>query len=485
MTRNPTFHRALTLLAHPFTLGALALLLFNDHVLRRLWPSWWTGKLGDFAWLFFAPFALAAVIAWVLPRRVKHHEQVTFAAAFALTGLIFGFIKSIPAVYILAMRIFASAGMPLSLRRDPSDLLALPALVLAFWLWRRTASAPVIQPRLFPARGLIALPLAALLTIANSPAPDFGIECISIQPDGSIVAGSMYNKFTSTDGGQTWQHTIENIGCDPDGSNTAFNDWAVVEGPSEGISYRYLSGQVIERSTDGGQTWQPGITLEPVTEAEQAYYESTGTSFNFGPNNAVPDPNTQNMLFAMGAQGILIHTIDNDWQWIQVGQYGKPENFPSGKVEGMMFLPGIMAFLLLLLIYCTLEMPRTFHWFRFVVLILAWLIWLFLILIAPPPVSIHGYFFVLYFYGVIAFVILILPLIIWQTVRLIQRSPERIPVMAAFGLLGAMLFMLPFLLWVYSTIPTINVAVGFAIATTLAVIVAGFLTIRSKFPKTA
>jgi hypothetical protein len=28
-------------------------LLINDHLLREFWPSWWTGKIGDFAWLLF------------------------------------------------------------------------------------------------------------------------------------------------------------------------------------------------------------------------------------------------------------------------------------------------------------------------------------------------------------------------------------------------------------------------------------------------
>jgi hypothetical protein len=37
----------------------MAVLLLNDHLFRIHWPGWWTGKLGDFAWLFFFPFALA------------------------------------------------------------------------------------------------------------------------------------------------------------------------------------------------------------------------------------------------------------------------------------------------------------------------------------------------------------------------------------------------------------------------------------------
>ncbi len=54
-------------LAHPATAAALGLLLVNDHLLRRLWPSWFTGKLGDVAWLYCA-VALAGVASVVADR---------------------------------------------------------------------------------------------------------------------------------------------------------------------------------------------------------------------------------------------------------------------------------------------------------------------------------------------------------------------------------------------------------------------------------
>jgi hypothetical protein len=49
-------NRSLACLTHPFSLAAMALLLLNDHIFRVFWPSWFTGKLGDFAWLFFFHF---------------------------------------------------------------------------------------------------------------------------------------------------------------------------------------------------------------------------------------------------------------------------------------------------------------------------------------------------------------------------------------------------------------------------------------------
>ena len=488
MTRNLTFHRALTLLAHPLTLGALALLLLNDHVLRRLWPSWWTGKLGDFAWLFFAPFALAAVIAWVLPRRVKQHEQITFAAAFSLTGLTFGLIKFIPLVYILAMRIFSRAGMPLSLRRDPSDLLALPALALAFWLWKKTASAPVMQPRLFPARGLIALPLAALLTIANSPAPELGIACIEAKPDGSIVAGSSYFSYTSTDGGLSWSPTVNNTRCEAWPGNIPDDEWTIVPGPAEAVSYRFMPGQAIERSADGGQTWQPGLVLEPLGEAQQTYFSRTSMgypTFQQGPLAAAADPGSGNMVFGMGYEGVLIHTAAGDWQWVAVGGYQRLQDFPTADAFSLL-LGGqiVLAALLALLAFATLALRGTWHWVRIVVLVLAWLAWLAVTVLFPPATA-TGYTSSITWVGIIACAVLIVPLMIEQIVRLVKRAPHLLPTLALVGVGAALLFLLPYVLWLYSTLPLFWWATIFSLVLALAVIVAGFLTIRSKFPKTA
>lgn len=63
MENNRAFWRAARCLTHPLTMAAVILLLVNDHWLRWHYPSWLTGKLGDFTWLMFAPFIAAAVLA--------------------------------------------------------------------------------------------------------------------------------------------------------------------------------------------------------------------------------------------------------------------------------------------------------------------------------------------------------------------------------------------------------------------------------------
>jgi len=55
------FRIGLTALGHPITLASVALLILNDHVLKRSVPSALTGKLSDFAGLFFFPYLVIAL----------------------------------------------------------------------------------------------------------------------------------------------------------------------------------------------------------------------------------------------------------------------------------------------------------------------------------------------------------------------------------------------------------------------------------------
>jgi hypothetical protein len=57
MRANLVFRHAVISLSHPVSIGAIMLLLFNDHIWRRVALSWITGKIGDFAWLIFALLA--------------------------------------------------------------------------------------------------------------------------------------------------------------------------------------------------------------------------------------------------------------------------------------------------------------------------------------------------------------------------------------------------------------------------------------------
>ena len=138
---------------HPLTLGALALLIFNDHVLKAACPGWWTGKLSDFAGLAVFPLLVAAsgelIGLWPGDRRTVAVISLATGAAFAACKL----SASAGDVYRLAFAglqwparalaaLLRGVALPMlgraQLTRDPTDLLALPALLVSPYLVRRS-----------------------------------------------------------------------------------------------------------------------------------------------------------------------------------------------------------------------------------------------------------------------------------------------------------------------------------------------------------
>src|SRR5260221_2956816 len=137
---NKALCRALHSLLHPISIASIALLIVNDHWLRYANPSWLTGKLGDFAWLMFAPFVCAVLIAWLVPRRVTDHQRVVGLLSLLIIGSWFALAKTIPFVHILTTSTWEGIiGWKGSQRLDPSDLLTLPALLLSWTIWQCSA----------------------------------------------------------------------------------------------------------------------------------------------------------------------------------------------------------------------------------------------------------------------------------------------------------------------------------------------------------
>lgn len=129
-------------LLHPVPLAAVALLAFNDHLLKHagLLPTWVTGKLSDLAGLFFFPLLLTALsrVASHLAGRPSALTRRRLLVAIVLTGLAFTAIQLVPdaaALYEWLMPRLDPSGAVDAVRvtMDVTDLLALPVLWLT-WL---------------------------------------------------------------------------------------------------------------------------------------------------------------------------------------------------------------------------------------------------------------------------------------------------------------------------------------------------------------
>ena len=116
--------RGLARLTHPLFLGALTVLALNDHVLKALaWAPELSGKLSDVAGLLVAPLLLAWLLG-VERREVFVACHVLVGAGFAAlqSTVIANAINDLPAQHVWA---------------DPTDLWALPALLVSYAVFRK------------------------------------------------------------------------------------------------------------------------------------------------------------------------------------------------------------------------------------------------------------------------------------------------------------------------------------------------------------
>ncbi|WP_223758034.1 hypothetical protein [Myxococcus sp. RHSTA-1-4] len=149
-------------LLHPLVLGAVVLLLLNDHVFKARWPSWWTGKLSDVAGLVMFPVLLQALWekACVRAGRGFHPSRAVLVTCVLLTGLCFSAINvseaagqawqwalgalqwPARAAWALVTESRTPRVAPVAHTVDAEDLLTLPALLVALAVGWRRAAAP-------------------------------------------------------------------------------------------------------------------------------------------------------------------------------------------------------------------------------------------------------------------------------------------------------------------------------------------------------
>ena len=137
---------------------AVAVLLVNDHVLKHALPGLLTGKLSDVAGMTFFPVLLAALLWALVPARHRSdaaHDRLLALACFA-TAVVFTLTKTTAlgneayrvgwgalqwpyrALLVLAHHRTLPRLARVVLVRDPSDVLAVPFVLVAYAAGRRS-----------------------------------------------------------------------------------------------------------------------------------------------------------------------------------------------------------------------------------------------------------------------------------------------------------------------------------------------------------
>ena len=319
--------RALAALGHPFSLAAAALLLLNDHVLKRAFPSILTGKVSDFAGLFFFPFLLAVFVGWMGQRaRRPRGAEAAMAACFVVTASCFALVKIDPASNVLAVRLLETAlGVPVRIVRDPTDLIALAALWPAWRLWRRLderrgGNTP---------RSLLALGLASLAALATAPClPEMPVSHLAATEAGVYALTSPWNPVEGvyrSSTGSVWE-TVQPSEVPPEIVEVA---GAPVELPKvvcvpdlEQTCYRAAGEEQLQGSADGGATWQ---TVWSAPTTRRAFMQriadghgqllSCGKELDFRANDLVVLGRGEGhvVVVALGNEGVLHGRPGQSW----------------------------------------------------------------------------------------------------------------------------------------------------------------------------
>lgn len=133
-------------LLHPVPLVALILLVANDWLAKPspAVPGWLSGKLSDVAGLVAAPLVATAAVDCALLLAARAGARVDFSlgrgrltAAVFTSGLAFAAVKLWPAAARAFERAGGLVGLDWRAVADPTDLVALPALAVAWWVGRR------------------------------------------------------------------------------------------------------------------------------------------------------------------------------------------------------------------------------------------------------------------------------------------------------------------------------------------------------------
>ncbi len=152
------------LFLHPLPIAAATTLAINDAALKATWPGAITGKLSDIAGLFVFPIILVCLTELLrrATRRPWQISDVGIVAACVVTGVTFTVVKTVEwastayATSVGALRWplratdqlisgnLIPAVVPIDVVRDPTDILAVVAVVAA-GLWMHYNAIPQLR----------------------------------------------------------------------------------------------------------------------------------------------------------------------------------------------------------------------------------------------------------------------------------------------------------------------------------------------------
>ena len=316
---------------HPVTVLAGLVLAVNDHLLKAVWPGVVTGKLSDLAGLAVAPPLVGLVVAlWLSRIPPRWLPRVALTA----TGLGFVLVKLTWTGAQLASDAWSLVAGPSQVLRDPIDLVALPALAIAWWTWTRsTRFAPVADPMVAWIRVVVVLPFLLFAVTATTAAdgPN-GVIAVDEQDGEVVIFTELSGAWSSTTGVDGWQP----VSPKPQSSDTHRQECV----PGEAAHcYRVHGAEIGPRATgqppnhgrllgvdetlDGGVTWR--TTWEVPADRWPFLAKRHNLSYSGGADLLASldilvrlVSEGHQVIVANGADGLAVRDADGTWHRVSV-----------------------------------------------------------------------------------------------------------------------------------------------------------------------
>ena len=296
---------ALRSLASPWSVGAILVLMLNDHILKASWPGWFTGKLSDFAGMVFFPLLVAAVVS----RRRPEVTVWPLWTGVILTGALFSAINVSPRAVTAIESAMAGLGVPWQVTADPTDLMALPMLAAPMAIWRRSRSRSTLRDR--RPFEMVVLLAAAGASIATS-CVDAYPAVWAVEADGrALVAYTDDRTYMSIDGGGSWSEvSVRREDLPPRAESSTM---ACFENDPDHC-FRLISPLTVEETgPDGEWTTAFHISSERVDYMQRSFTGGCSDYVVDVTDIAISDGGDPIVVVAAGDTGLLVRQPDGAW----------------------------------------------------------------------------------------------------------------------------------------------------------------------------
>ncbi|MBI9051698.1 MAG: hypothetical protein JEZ00_19900 [Anaerolineaceae bacterium] len=292
------------------------------------------------------------------------------------------------------------------------------------------------------------------LTIADAPAPNYGVTLVAAN-DGKIIVDASYGNYCSIDGGFNWELCNHNNASMYEGLE--YQPLPIsIQIPDSQIQYRITQYGAIQTSDNDGSDWYKLPTKDYSSNVLYYYQQQMRPNAyitNTGAQDIAYDPPSGNVIIAMGLQGIII--IPPDRKAVQVGI---GENQPAKLSDPWVIISILFPYLLLTIaiiaiLYASIIIiaRQKSYW---VLILITLFSWGYLSLVLPELFS--GYAII---FGIIVlFVVLIL--IMWillcadtelSKIEINDNQHKRMVMSKALP--GGLAYFLCYILWYINIIP--------------------------------